>query len=62
MSHLRDGNILLPGPECFVKMLFYSNLSYKSLIKSLTAEATNSIPVLVVKSHHHAMISNYEHE
>ena len=58
MSHLRDGNILLPGPECFVKMLFYSNLSYKSL----TAEATNSIPVLVVKSHHHAMISNYEHE
>ena len=51
MSDLRDGNILLPGPKCFVKMLSYSNLSYKEITGkiSLTVEATNSIPVFVVK-------------
>ena len=27
MGHLHDGVILLPRPECFVKMLSYPNLS-----------------------------------
>ena len=55
IGHLHDGIILLPRPECFVKMLSYSNLSSVLGIKrqlekiSLTIEATNNILVLVVK-------------
>ena len=60
MGHLHDGVILLPRPECFVKMLSYPNLSPPLWRKrsnwkiSLTIEATDSILVLVVKWRHHA--------
>ena len=52
--------ILLPRPECFVKMLSYSNLSSLLEIKrqlektSPTRETINSILVLVLKWRHHA--------
>ena len=59
IGHMRDGVILLPRPECFVKMLSYSNVfshgNNESIGKiNLTTEATSNILVLVVKWRHHA--------
>lgn len=35
VGNLHDGVILVPRPECFVKMLSYSNLSFLLRIKQL---------------------------
>ena len=56
MAHLHDGVVLLPRPECTIKVLSYSILSSLLGIKrqlqnniSMTIETFNSILVLVVK-------------